>query len=190
MITASRGHGTGSGLLAIATNPDKGTKMMANKGKLQLVVLSTIIAIVLVILLFLNNRIQKQPSSSRSTYSSGCQDFLAELAKPPEEYTYATTVDKDNEMITAEDRLSGQIQEVCKSSEGSYLFILDSTGREWRVFAADYQAQGLAADDCVDATVLRSDSGNSFLSPAEVKAHLPRFTSVQRAACKAVQPAN
>jgi len=163
---------------------------VANRQKLQLAVLSAIIAIVLVILLLLSHHIQKQPSSSRSTYSSACRDFQADLAKPQEDYTYPSIVEKDNEMDTAEDHITGQIQEVCESSEGPYLFILDSTGTEWRVYAAANQAHGLTTDDCVEATALRSNSGNSFLSPAEVKAHLPRFTSVERAACKAAQPAN
>ena len=164
-------------------------KIVARKQTLHLTVLGTIIAISLVILVLLNIRIPKRPSSPVTTNSSSCRDFLADLAKPPEDYTYPVSMDKDNDLITAEDHLNGKIQEVCNSSEGSYLFIQDSGGTEWRVYAAADQAQGLTQDDCIDATVLHSDSGNSFSSPAELKAHLPRFTSVQRAACKAAKPA-
>jgi len=65
--------------------------------------------------------------------------------------------------------------------------VLDVSGIEWNVYGTGTQANAIHIGDCLGAMVEYSDTGNSFQNPAERKAHLPRFVSVEPARCTSAQ---
>jgi len=129
----------------------------------------------------------EQAPMEREAASAACRDIEAELAKPPEDYTYQLEVDKDNDLFTAQRSLAGRVSNVCASPDGSYQVVFDAGEIEWNVYGTGAQAGAIRIGDCIGATVEYSNTGNSFQNPAERKAHLPRFVSVEPARCTSAQ---
>ena len=161
---------------------------MTNNRKLALISICSVLLILVAIFLLRIIYLVKPTSSATTASHTSCEEVAAALAEPSPDYTYPQDTTKDNDLQTAEDHVNGRIEEVCKSIDGSYQLILDASGTEWNVFSPADEFRGLSKGDCIDATVLRSDSGNSFTSPAERRAHLPRFVSMQRSSCNSAQP--
>jgi Tfp pilus assembly protein PilX len=129
----------------------------------------------------------EQAAMEREAAFAACRNIEAELAKPPEDYTYQLEVDKDNDLFTAQRSLAGRVSNVCASPDGSYQVVFDAGEIEWNVYGTGAQASAIRIGDCIGATVEYSDTGNSFQNPAEQKAHLPRFVSVAPARCTSDQ---
>jgi hypothetical protein len=129
----------------------------------------------------------KEAPMEREAASAACRDIEAELAKPPEDYTYQLEVDKDNDLVTAQRSLAGRVTNTCASPDGSYQVVLDVSGIEWNVYGTGAQAGAIRIGDCIGTTVEYSNTSNSFQNPAERKAHLPRFVSVEPVRCTSAQ---
>lgn len=129
----------------------------------------------------------EQAAMEREAESAACRDIEAELAKPPDDYTYQLEVEKDNDLFTTQRSLDGRVTNVCASPDGSYQVVLSVSGIEWNVYGTSAQASAIRIGNCVGATVEFSDTGNSFQNPAERKAHLPHFVSVKPSRCTSAQ---